>query len=409
MIRIVIVGGSVGGVKAAQALRSGGFGGEIVIVEQEPVSYPYDKPPLSKSHLVAVDGTHAVPLVPDDEFSALAADWRGGTAAASLDIAAKEIVLADETRIAYDILIIATGSRARQSPWGAGPRIHVLRTSADAARLRASLQPGRHLVVVGGGFIGAEVAATARSVGAEVTMIDPLPAPMSRALNEEIGQIFADKHAAEGVQMRFDTGVEGIEDDGDTALVTLSSGERINADAVLVGIGAVVNTEWLESSGLVIDGGIVTGDRLRAVGAEDIHVIGDACRWQHADGSGSTRLEHWTNAADQARLVAHNILSPENARAYDPIEYVWSDQYDWKIQIVGHTGAADSQLLGAPTDGRFAVAYSEDGVHLTGAVVVNWPRALISARRAVQDHGHAADFRLSLENMLAAQPVPASS
>ncbi|MEW1962700.1 FAD-dependent oxidoreductase [Microbacterium sp. NPDC077644] len=406
MTRTVIVGGSVGGVKAAQALRSGDFDGEIVIVEQENLAYPYDKPPLSKAHLVSDTGTDGVPLVSEDELSALGVTWRSGTAASGLEIASKEIVLADGERLSYDDLIIATGARARPSPWGDGPRIHLLRTSADAARLRAVLHATRRLVVVGGGFIGAEVAATARSIGAEVTIVDPHPAPMSRALNEEIGQIFADKHAAEGVKMLFATGVEGIEDDGTRALVSLSNGERIEADAVLVGIGAVVNTEWLEDSGLVIDNGVVTDDHLRAVGADDIHVIGDVCRWQHSDGTGSTRLEHWTSAADQARLVAHNVLSPENARSYDPVEYVWSDQYDWRIQIVGRTGVTDSQLLGDPADDRFAVAYSEDGVHLTGAVVVNWPRALISARRAVQNHENAAEFRASLERMLA---VPVAS
>lgn len=408
MTRIVIVGASVGGVKTAQGLRSGGFDGEIVVVEKEDVAHPYDKPPLSKAYLTSPDDLGAIRLIDQEDLAAIDASWRFGVAARGLDPAAKELLLEDGERLAYDALVIATGSRARTSPWGEGPGIHVLRTTADAHALRSALQPGRRLVIVGGGFIGAEVAATARKAGVDVTIVDPLPAPMSRVLNEDVGRIFLDKHAAEGVRTRFGTGVDGVERVGRELEVRLSDGERITADALLVGIGAVVNTEWLEGSGLVVDNGIVTDGRLRAIGAADVFVVGDVCRWQHEDGSGSTRLEHWTSAADQARLVAHNLLSPAEARAYVPVEYVWSDQYDWKIQVVGRTGSAESQLIGDPAHDRFAVVYS-DGARVTGAVIVNWPRALIAARRAVADRGDADALVTMLTEITAKAPAPVVS
>jgi len=399
--RIVIVGGSVGGVKVAQGLRSGGFDGEIVIVEQEDVPHPYDKPPLSKRHLVENDDVRAIPLVDAADFADLDVTWRGGVAASGLNLARKEVELTDGERVAYDRLVIATGSRARPSPWGDGPGIHVLRTIADAERLRRDLRPGKRLVVVGGGFIGAEVAATARKIGVEVTMIDPLPAPMSRALNDDIGEIFAAKHAAEGVRMRFGRGVAAVERVGVEMIVALTDGERVSADAVLVGIGAMVNTEWLEASGLTIDNGVVTDVCLRAIGTEDVYVVGDVCRWQHVDGLATTRLEHWTSATGQARLVARNILAPNDERAYEPVEYVWSDQYDWKIQVVGRTGTDGSQLIGEPDGGRFVVIYSADGESVTGAVVVNWPRALVTVRRAVASNENKADVVRALEGAIA--------
>ncbi|MGO1768448.1 MAG: NAD(P)/FAD-dependent oxidoreductase [Microbacterium sp.] len=405
MTRTVIVGGSVGGIKTAQSLRAGGYGGEIVIVEQEELSAPYDKPPLSKAYLLSGDGLSTIPLVDERELRDLRIRWHGGVAASGIDIAAKSLHLADGTRLPYDALVIATGSRARPSPWGEDPAIHVLRTATDAERLRSALRPGRRLAIIGGGFIGSEVAATARRVGVEVTMIDPLPAPMSRALNEEVGRLFAEKHAAEGVHLRFGKGVDLLHAGESGVSLTLTGGEKVTVDQVLVGIGAIVNTEWLEGTPLTVDNGIVTDSCLRAVGAEDVYVVGDICRWQRVDGLGTSRLEHWTSATDQARLVAHNILEPDEASSYEPVEYVWSDQYDWKIQVVGRTGAADWRLIGDPSAGRFAVTYAADG-RASGAVIVNWPRALVASRRAVRDGDDAGELRRALEDLRTPRPVP---
>lgn len=385
MSKVVIVGASVGGVKAGQALRNEGFDGQLIYVEAEKLERPYDKPPLSKAHLSTDQGVEAIPLLDEDSFRDLRAEWRFGVAASGVEIDTKKLLLEDGSAVSYDTLVIATGARARRSPWGEDANIHVLRTADDATRLRKDLIPGSHLVVIGGGFIGAETASTAKKAGLRVSIVDPLPAPMSRVLNEEVGKIFFDKHASEGIEMFFECGVDSIEGIGRDDMkksVVLSDGTVLEADAILVGIGAQVNTEWLEGSALHLDNGIVCDKSLRALSTEDIYVLGDVCRYQSAENE-TTRLEHWTSAAEQALVVAHNIVNPREPKEYIPKEYVWSDQFDWKIQVVGNTGAEKFQLVGEITAGKFAVIYSADGSSVSGAVIVNWPRALVRARQAV--------------------------
>lgn len=403
MSRVVIVGASVGGVKSAQALRNEGFEGELIIVETENIDRPYDKPPLSKGYLSNGQSIEAISLLDERSFHELDAQWRFGVAASGVDVQAKQLRLEDGSSIPYDTLIIATGARARRSPWGEGPSIHVLRTAKDAERLRKDMVPGNHLVIVGGGFIGAEAAATAKRAGLKVSIVDPLQTPMSRVLNAEVGELFLHKHESEGIDMYFNTGVDRVENtvaDDKPMDVVLSNGTVLNADAVLVGIGAQVNTEWLEDSDLMLDNGILCDATLQAKNTENIYVLGDVCRWEH--GSGSTRLEHWTNATEQALVVAHNVFNPrDDARRYEPKEYVWSDQFDWKIQVVGHTGTEDFHVVGDTTAGRFAVIYSEDGDSATGAVVVNWPRALVRSRQAVMEGSSKTALVENLRQMAA--------
>ncbi|MGP9033016.1 NAD(P)/FAD-dependent oxidoreductase [Glutamicibacter mysorens] len=405
MTRIVIVGASVGGVKTAQALRNEGFDGELVLVEQENIAHPYDKPPLSKFHLTSGQDISAIPLVDAGSMDSVNATWKFGVAASDVDATNHNLVLEDGSSISYDKLVIATGARARRSPWGEGPGIHVLRSAQDAEELRTDLLPGRHLVIIGGGFIGAEVAATARKAGLSVSIVDPLPAPMSRVLNTEVGDIFRSKHEAEGIEAYFGVGVDGIDrvpDEGVSKLVRLSDGTVLEADTVLVGIGAQVNTEWLNNSALMLDNGVVCNEYLQATEVEDIFVVGDVCRWQ--TGESTTRLEHWTNATDQALLVAHNMLNVGDERSYTPNEYVWSDQFDWKIQVVGHTGAAEFHIVGNTTVGRFAVIYTGGSGEACGAVIVNWPRALVKTRQAVMRNAPSKTLReelIALDSKLA--------
>jgi NADPH-dependent 2,4-dienoyl-CoA reductase/sulfur reductase-like enzyme len=406
MSRVVIVGASVGGLKTAQALRSEGFEGEIVLVDLE--SHPtYDKPPLSKKYLTGETARHEIELLTEEETRAIGASTVFGSPAASLDTGGRIVTLEDGTALSYDTLVIATGSRARQSPWGEGEHIHLLRTSADAERLRTELERARHLVVIGAGFIGGEAAATAIKAGVRVSMIDPFPAPMSRVLNAEVGEIFARKYAQEGVEEYFGRTVEGVEQTSDGVRVALDGGQVIDADAALVGIGAVVNTDWLDGSGVELDNGVVCDSALRAVGHPEIFAVGDIARWASAARSVSLRLEHWTNAVDQARVVARNIVRPHDPEDYETTEYVWSDQYDWKIQVVGRTGSEDIVVIGSEADERFAVLYSDDGEALTGALVVNWPRALIDARRGVASGARRSDVatRLSGNGMHPVAPA----
>ncbi|HOV99878.1 MAG TPA: FAD-dependent oxidoreductase [Rhodoglobus sp.] len=406
MSRVVIVGASVGGLKTAQALRGEGFEGEIVLIDQE--HHPtYDKPPLSKKYLMGAAARHEIELLSERETQGIGALSIFGSPAASLDADRKVVTLEDGAAVPYDTLVIATGSRARRSPWGEGEHIHLLRTSGDAERLRDELATTRHLVVIGAGFIGGEAAATAIMAGVRVSMVDPFPAPMSRVLNAEVGQIFSRKYAQEGVEEYFGRTVEGVEQTTDGVRVVLDGGEIIEADAALVGIGAVVNTEWLESSGIELDNGVVCDSTLRAIGHPEIFAVGDIARWASASRNVSLRLEHWTNAVDQARVAAHNIAHPDDCEDYETTEYVWSDQYDWKIQVVGRTGTDDIVVIGSEENQRFAVLYSEDGEALTGALVVNWPRALVDARRAVAARTDRAEIAARLTGDAARPVTPA--
>ena len=399
MSRVVIVGASVGGLKTAQALRSEGFEGEIVLIDQE--RHPtYDKPPLSKKYLTGETARHEIELLSEHETRGIGAISIFGTPAASLNLEGQVVTLEDGTAVSYDTLVIATGSRARRSPWGEGEHIHLLRTSGDAERLRDELATARHLVVIGAGFIGGEAAATAITAGVRVSMVDPFPAPMSRVLNAEVGQIFSRKYAQEGVEEYFGRTVEGVEQTADGVRVVLDGGEIIEADAALVGIGAVVNTEWLEGSGIELDNGVTCDSGLRAIGHPEIFAVGDIARWASASRNVSLRLEHWTNAVDQARVVAHNIVHPDDCEDYDTTEYVWSDQYDWKIQIVGHTGSDHWTMVGDPAQDRFAVVYGESQGQAEGAVIVNWPRALVDARHSVASRAKADELIHRLRALL---------
>lgn len=392
MSTAVIVGSSVGGVRTAQSLRSEGYDGEIVLVGEEP-ELPYDKPPLSKAMLNGTATADSVRLLTREEADRSGIRLVLGHRANRLDVAARTVELDGHPPLTYDTLVVATGAHARPSPWGDAPGIHVVRTLRDAQQLREDLLSGGPVVVVGGGFIGAEVASSARLMQLDVTMVDPLPVPMSRVLNPEIGGWFVDLHERHGVRSIFGVGVESVTGERGSFTVTLTDGTQLPAAVVVVGIGAEPNDGWLRSSGLVIDNGLVCDEYCRAVDVPDVFGVGDVARWYHPGHGTEMRVEHWTNAVDQAVCVAHNIVHPNDLRSYAPVEYVWSDQHDWKIQVVGRTGGiTDHVLVGDPTgDNRFAALYTRDGTTMVGAAVVNWPRALIACRKALRTEARLDD------------------
>jgi len=396
--RVVIVGSSVGGVRTAQALRSQGYDGDVVLVGEE-TALPYDKPPLSKALLAGTSDIAAVTLLSRDAAAADRIELLLGRRAIGVDVAGCQVEFADDEPLRYDHLVVATGASARPSPWGHGSGIHVLRTLEDCLRLRDDLVAGVRLVVIGGGFIGAEVASTARSMGGQVTIVDPVPVPMSRVLTEEIGEWFIDLHRNHGVHTRFGIGVENIEGERGNLKIGLTDGTVLEADTVVVGIGAVPNDGWLMSSGLLVDDGLVCDEFCRAVTSQNIYAVGDVSRWFHRARGVTMRIEHWTNAVDQASCVAHNILYPDELRCYEPVEYVWSDQYDWKIQVCGQTTHLGEPLVVGDrlSDNRFAVLYPDGEQRLGGAAVVNWPRALIECRRALQAGSDLESVRGRLE------------
>lgn len=379
--RTVIVGASVGGVRTAQALRAEGYAGKILLFDQDP-ELPYDKPPLSKGLLSGKTERESIRLLTIEKAADLGVELRLGVAVAKVDPVARRIELADGSHESYDHLVIATGAAPNRGPWGQREGIHVIRTLADTVALRAELDLGGPVVVIGSGFVGSEAAATARELGHEVHLVDPVTTPMSRGFEAEVGRRFTELHEGHGVNCHFGVGVGGIEGTRGDLTVHLTDGTTLAASVVIVGIGAIPSTAWLDDSGLKIDNGVVTDEFLRAHGAEGVYAVGDVSRWFDTSIGKHVRVEHWTHAVDQAVCVAHNIVAPDDLRAYACVEYVWTDQYDWKIQVVGHhDGAVVREEIAG---GRgFAVLYGGVDGALLGAAVVNWPKALITTRKAM--------------------------
>jgi phthalate 3,4-dioxygenase ferredoxin reductase component len=381
---VVVIGSSVGGVSTAQALRREGFEGRIVLVGEETAT-PYDKPPLTKQFLAGDWDADRVTLLRPEAAERSGIELRLGAAATRLDVAGRRVLLADGTQLAYDSLVVATGAAARPSPWRPGSGIHVVRTLQDSRALREALRSGGPVVVVGGGFIGAEVASTARVLGHEVTVVDPLPTPIGRVVGPEVGRYFTELHHRHGVETRFGVGVEEVDGAAGRLRIRLTDGAELAAATVVVGIGAIPNDGWLVGSGIPIDNGVLCDQFSRAIDAPDVYVVGDVARWFHPGYREHIRAEHWTNAVEQGACAASNITHPGDLRPYRPVEYVWSDQYDWKIQLVGRPAAGTRFVLIGELTGetpRAAVLYTDGGTRrLCGAVTVNWPRALVQCRR----------------------------
>jgi NADPH-dependent 2,4-dienoyl-CoA reductase/sulfur reductase-like enzyme len=408
MRRLVIVGASLAGQRAAQAARKAGFDGDLVMIGDEP-HLPYTRPPLSKELLAGEQEIDRLRLPTD----ALDAEWRLGVSATSLDRERCRVALSDGDEVEYDRLILATGSRARRWP-GAGSDldgVHVLRGVDDALALRAALGERPRLAIVGAGFIGCEVAQTARKQGLEVTLIDVAATPMP-PLGAEVGRWSADLHRANGVDLRLETGVAGLHGDGRVEAVELSDGSRIDADVVVIGLGAIPNTEWLAGSGLHADPGLACDATLTAAGDPDILGAGDIVSWPHplADGD-AIRIEHWTVAAEQGQLAGRNVLAPpDERRPYDVPPYFWSDQYDVKIQALGLPGRAERlELLEATADGSRSIYGGERAGHLVGIVAINAARRLGAYRMALADPPTFGELRARLAADAASlgAPLPA--
>jgi NADPH-dependent 2,4-dienoyl-CoA reductase/sulfur reductase-like enzyme len=293
----VFVGACVGGVRTAQALRSSGYQGEITLVGGEDV-LPYDRPPLSKALLAGTATAESVTLLTERDARDLGIRLLLGRPARRLDVAGGFVELSDGERLPYDDVVIATGSRARPSPWGKPAGVHYVRTLGDATALREDLRRGGPLVVIGAGFVGAEIAATARHLGvAEVTLVDPAPVPMSRVIDPATAARLGGMHHDHGVGHQVRHPRRSYRPGGRRADGPARGRDR---PAVVVGIGAIPNDEWLASSGLRVQGGLHCDERCRAYGAPRVHAVGDIARWYHAGHGALVRAEHWTNAVEQA-------------------------------------------------------------------------------------------------------------
>ena len=381
---VVIVGGSLAGLRTAQALRREGDEGPLTIVSQEPHWPPYDRPPLSKQVLVGSLEPEQVRLrVPDD----LGAEVRTSQHAVGLDVAARTVLLDDGERLTYAALVVATGATPRRIPGSEGlAGVHVLRTIDDSLALSADLKRSRQVVVVGAGFIGCEVASSCRTLGLDVTIVDLLPLPLA-PLGSRAGEIVRELHESKGVELRLGTGVAGFDGEVRVSGVRLTDGTTVDADVVVMGIGVVPSTGWLDGSGLELADGVVCDDTCLARGGDGrVAAVGDVARWEHLR-YGSTRIEHWTNAGEQAAHVAKVLLhGPDVAGPFAPVPYFWSDQFGKKLQFVGTCGHDDEFEIveGSVHDGRWVAAYGRDSVTVA-ALCVDWPARLTSWQALVAD------------------------
>lgn len=384
--RVVVVGASASGLAAAEGLRRSGYDGRLTLVGEEEHP-PYDRPPLSTHVLSGARDAERTHLRTAEALAALDLDLRLGQRAAGLDEERREVVTAAADRIGYDALVVATGARARPLPGAEDVEgVHLLRTLDDALRLREALLARPRLVVVGGGFIGAEAAAVARVRGCETTVVTDAAVPMEEAVGAEVGALLADVHRSRGVRLETGVPCTGIRTaHGRACGVRLADGRVLEADAVLVGIGALPNTEWLAGSSVPVGNGVECDATLRA--GEGVWAAGDVASWPDPATGERIRVEHRGNAGEQGYAVARNILAgPGGATPFETVPYVWSDQYDLKIQIHGRPAGATAFTVveGDPAEHRFTALYGRAG-RVCAAMGVNSVRALRSLRPLVAD------------------------
>ena len=381
MRHVTVVGASLAGLSAVRALREQGFDGEIVVVGDEH-HRPYDRPPLSKEFLAGTASEEDIELTDSDD-DALDADWRLGQVASGLDTTDRAVVLSCGTRIGTDGVVLATGARARRLPGGPPAGVHTLRTLDDARALREELLPGARLVIVGAGFIGAEVASTAVGLGCQVDVVDTAPVPLQRALGPDMGEVCARLHGRNGVRVHSLSGVAELVGESRVTGVRLSDGRELPADVVVVGIGAQPNTEWLAGSGLDVGDGVSTDARGRTR-VPEVVAVGDCARSFRSYTASPMRLEHWTNALQQpAAAVAALLGRQHSAPAHHAVPYFWSDQYGHKIQFAGHrTDDCTVQIEeGDPDSGDFLALYLDPSEEPVGVLAVNRARPFGQWRR----------------------------
>jgi 3-phenylpropionate/trans-cinnamate dioxygenase ferredoxin reductase component len=378
---VTVVGASLAGLSTVRALREQAFAGRIVVVGEEKHA-PYDRPPLSKEFLAGSASEVDVSLVEPDDAD-LDVEWRLGMTATALDATGRAVVLNDGERVASDAVVLATGARARKLGGAAPNGVHTLRTLDDARALKSDLVPGARLVVIGAGFIGAEVASTAAGLGLEVDVIEAAAVPLHRALGTEMGQTCARLHGANGVRLHCGVGVSRLIGSPRVTGVLLDDERELPADVVVVGVGAAPNVEWLESSGITLDNGVVT-DARGMTGVPGVVAVGD-CANSHRDYTGGqVRLEHWTNALQQPAVAASALLGTAHSLpAHHAVPYFWSDQYGRKIQFAGHRSPSGSLRIeeGEPESGDFLALFLDACEEPVGVLCIDRPRSFGRWRR----------------------------
>ncbi|MDC0766587.1 NAD(P)/FAD-dependent oxidoreductase [Streptomyces sp. HD] len=385
---MVVAGASMGGLRAAEQLRAAGWTGAITVVGDEP-HMPYNRPPLSKEVLAGKAPFESLAFTPKAAVADV--EWRLGTKVVAARLTDRTVALDDGSEIPYDGLVVATGMRPRRLRCP-GPRTgrHTVRTAADAQGLRDQLtRPGARVVVVGAGFIGCEVAATAVGLGVrEVTVVDPLPLPMVGPLGELLGRALLKRHEERGVRFALGTGVAGFEGADRVTGVVLGDGTVLPADVVVESVGSVANAEWLEGNGLDLSDGVLTCGQLRVGGRPEVVAVGDVARFPNARYDGvPRRVEHWSIPADTAKhaakvLVAHLTGARADLAPFAPLPTFWSDQHDFRLQSFGAPGLglADVRVLDGDPDGDVLVGYHSDD-RLVGVVALGGQAAARGAAR----------------------------
>ena len=395
---MVIAGAGECGTRAAFTLREQGWDGRIVLVGAEP-SPPYERPPLSKTGEFR-------PLCDDRMLRAAGITLISGTEATGLDTAAHAVRLADGRRVAYRSLLLATGARARRLPVD-GPRVYLLRTQADSVALRRRLLPGVRVGVIGGGFIGLELASSAAALGCAVTVIELGPRLMGRAVPARIAAVMAKRHVAAGIDVRCGTAVTGLAQAPSGAAITIAEGGTVEADVIVAGVGAVPETSLAAAAGIETGDGVIV-DSGFATSAPDVYAAGDCCRYPHPlYGGQSLRLESWRAAQEHGAAAARSMLGA--AEPYVGVPWFWSDQHDLTLQVAGLTSAAVGEVVrtrrdgteiwfGLAAEGRL-VAAAAAGPGNSVAKDMKLAEMLI-ARRAIPDPKLLADPAVALKSML---------
>ncbi|MFI1158388.1 NAD(P)/FAD-dependent oxidoreductase [Streptomyces sioyaensis] len=402
----LIVGASLAGAKAAQALREEGFEGRVVLLGEEN-ERPYERPPLSKGYLLGKDERDTVYVHPPQWYAEHDVDLRLGATVTAIDPAAHEVTLADGSRIGYAKLLLTTGSSPRRLPVPGAEldSVHYLRRLADSDRIKEAFESASRIAVIGAGWIGLETAAAARAAGIEVTVLEMAELPLLRVLGREVSQIFADLHTDHGVDLRFGVQVAEITGNGSRANgVLLADGSRITADAVIVGVGITPNTQLADAAGLEVDNGIRVDADLRA-SHPDIYAAGDVANALHPLLGKHIRVEHWANAVNQPQVAGKAMLGQDVT--YDRVPYFFTDQYDLGMEYTGYVepGGYDQVVFRGRRDTREFIAFwLAEGRVLAGMNVNVWDvtdpiRDLVTSGRAV-DAKELADTGVPLTHLL---------
>jgi 3-phenylpropionate/trans-cinnamate dioxygenase ferredoxin reductase subunit len=392
---VVVVGSNLCGGSAVRTLREGGFDGRIVLVGDE-AHLPYERPPLSKEYLRGEQPLESLFLQPPSWYEENGVELRLGTRAVAIDAVERSVELSGGDIVKYDSILLATGGRPRRLPGEPVEHVLYLRTISDADRIRSALAGRHHLVVVGAGFIGAEVAASARTMGLEVTCLEMLDVPLERALGKEMGALYAEIHREHGVDLRTGEGVQSIEETDGGVTVRTTKGAAIEGDAVVVGVGIEPNVDLAEEAGAKIDNGIVVDERCRTT-VDGVFAAGDVANHWHPVFERHIRVEHFDNAIKQGAAAARAMMG--KAEPYDDPHWFWSDQYDHNLQYAGFAASWDEIVVRGSTEDRSFVAfYLKDGVVLA-ALGLNRGKEVRRSMKLIRDRARPDPMLLRGEDV----------